>query len=172
MRSKTELSGRQPYRRVDAPAHGHAYAGKAGHAFIPADQRLDGPGGPGDSGGPSDPSVPVDPVGSGGTGSPSRPSGPGGPGNPADSRDTDAASASSSPGAPSHPSSPGTSDETRLTQQQLAFGYTSEELTVILRPMAEDAKEPVGSMGDDTALAVLSSQPGPSTTTSNSASPR
>ena len=60
-----------------------------------------------------------------------------------------------------YPSSPGTSDETRLTQQQLAFGYTSEELTVILRPMAEDGKEPVGSMGDDTALAVLSYQPRP-----------
>ncbi|MFS8666049.1 MAG: glutamate synthase large subunit, partial [Limnochordales bacterium] len=51
--------------------------------------------------------------------------------------------------------------EEELTQQQLAFGYTSEEITVILRPMAEDGKEPGGSMGDDTALAVLSYQPRP-----------
>src|SRR5690606_40360579 len=41
------------------------------------------------------------------------------------------------------------------------FGYSSEELVVILRPMAVDGKEPTGSMGDDTALAVLSSQPRP-----------
>ena len=157
---KAELSGRQPYGEWTR-RHMVTLTRESWSRFHPRDQRLDGPGGPGDSGGPSDPSVPVDPVGSGGTGSPSRPSGPGGPGNPAGSRDTDAAGASSSPGAPSHPSSPGTSDETRLTQQQLAFGYTSEELTVILRPMAEDAKEPVGSMGDDTALAVLSSQPRP-----------
>ena len=51
--------------------------------------------------------------------------------------------------------------EAELTQQQLAFGYTSEELIVMLRPMAEDGKEPGGSMGDDTALAVLSYQPRP-----------
>src|SRR5690606_36713238 len=41
------------------------------------------------------------------------------------------------------------------------FGYSSEEITVILRPMAVDGKEPTGSMGDDTPLAVLSSQPRP-----------
>lgn len=52
-------------------------------------------------------------------------------------------------------------DEEHLTRRQLAFGYSSEELVVILRPMAVDGKEPTGSMGDDTALAVLSSQPRP-----------
>ncbi|OUN01731.1 MAG: hypothetical protein BAA04_12815 [Firmicutes bacterium ZCTH02-B6] len=52
-------------------------------------------------------------------------------------------------------------DQVQLTQRQLAFGYTSEELIVIMRPMAEDGKEPGGSMGDDTALAVLSYQPRP-----------
>ena len=52
-------------------------------------------------------------------------------------------------------------DEAQLTQQQLAFGYTSEEIIVTLRPMAEDGKEPNGSMGDDTALAVLSYHPRP-----------
>ncbi len=36
------------------------------------------------------------------------------------------------------------------------FGYTSEEVTVILRPMAENGKEPDGSMGDDTPHAVFS----------------
>lgn len=45
--------------------------------------------------------------------------------------------------------------EALLTKQQ-AFGYTSEELKVILSPMASLAKEPVGSMGADTPLAVLS----------------
>ena len=39
---------------------------------------------------------------------------------------------------------------------QHAFGYTHEELQFILEPMASDGKEPVGSMGDDTPLAVLS----------------
>jgi glutamate synthase domain-containing protein 2/glutamate synthase domain-containing protein 1/glutamate synthase domain-containing protein 3 len=36
------------------------------------------------------------------------------------------------------------------------FGYTAEEIEVIVRPMAEEGKEAVGSMGDDTPLAVLS----------------
>ncbi|MCM8813259.1 MAG: glutamate synthase large subunit [Candidatus Omnitrophica bacterium] len=40
-----------------------------------------------------------------------------------------------------------------------AFGYTREDLKVILKPMAEQAQEPTGSMGNDTPLAVLSSQP-------------
>jgi glutamate synthase (NADPH/NADH) large chain len=44
------------------------------------------------------------------------------------------------------------------TQQQL-FGYTEEELRVIIAPMACAGAEPVGSMGDDTPLAVLSSRP-------------
>ena len=43
------------------------------------------------------------------------------------------------------------------TRQQL-FGITSEELKVILGPMAQLGKEPVGSMGSDTPLAVLSDQ--------------
>ena len=43
-----------------------------------------------------------------------------------------------------------------LLTAQAAFGYTHEESIVMLRPMAEDGKEPTGSMGDDTAPAVLS----------------
>ena len=43
-----------------------------------------------------------------------------------------------------------------LRRRQMAAGYTIEDLEVILHPMVEDGKEPVGSMGDDTPLAVLS----------------
>ena len=39
---------------------------------------------------------------------------------------------------------------------QHCFGYSLEDLELILHPMAEDAKEATGSMGDDTPLAVLS----------------
>ncbi len=42
-----------------------------------------------------------------------------------------------------------------LRQYQRVFGYTSEELELILRPMAEDGKEAIGSMGDDTPLAAF-----------------
>ncbi|MDX2196522.1 MAG: glutamate synthase large subunit [Cytophagales bacterium] len=45
-----------------------------------------------------------------------------------------------------------------LLKKQLAFGYTSEDLKMIIAPMAEDGKEPVGSMGNDTPLAILSDQ--------------
>jgi glutamate synthase (ferredoxin) len=40
-----------------------------------------------------------------------------------------------------------------------AFGYTHDELQLILGPMYKDAAEPLGSMGDDTPLAVLSTRP-------------
>ncbi|PQA85563.1 glutamate synthase large subunit [Hyphococcus luteus] len=43
-----------------------------------------------------------------------------------------------------------------LLRRQGAAGYDLEELELILRPMAEDAKETIGSMGDDTPIAVLS----------------
>ncbi|MEW5956560.1 MAG: glutamate synthase-related protein, partial [Chloroflexota bacterium] len=48
-----------------------------------------------------------------------------------------------------------------LARLQTAFGYTHEEITVILRPMAGEGKEPTGSMGDDTPPAVLSFKPRP-----------
>jgi glutamate synthase (NADPH/NADH) large chain/glutamate synthase (ferredoxin) len=41
-------------------------------------------------------------------------------------------------------------------RQQISFGYTSEEIDLVLKPMFERATESVGSMGDDTPLAVLS----------------
>lgn len=42
---------------------------------------------------------------------------------------------------------------------QKAFGYTTEDLDQIIAPMALEGKEPIGSMGSDTPLAVLSDQP-------------
>ncbi|WP_439595802.1 glutamate synthase large subunit [Falsiroseomonas sp.] len=45
-----------------------------------------------------------------------------------------------------------------LRRRQLAVGYTLEELETILHPMVEEAAEAIGSMGDDTPIAVLSSQ--------------
>ncbi len=45
-----------------------------------------------------------------------------------------------------------------LRRRQLSVGYTLEELETILHPMVEEASEAVGSMGDDTPIAVLSSQ--------------
>jgi glutamate synthase (ferredoxin) len=61
------------------------------------------------------------------------------------------------------PSEPATPEEAGAAAQsadllplQMAFGYTSEEMNVILKPMASTGHEPVGSMGDDTPAAVLS----------------
>ncbi|HEU4573745.1 MAG TPA: glutamate synthase large subunit, partial [Chitinophagaceae bacterium] len=50
------------------------------------------------------------------------------------------------------------SDESVLKYQK-AFGYSSEDIDAIIKPMALDGKEPVGSMGTDIPLAVLSDQP-------------
>jgi glutamate synthase (ferredoxin) len=49
-------------------------------------------------------------------------------------------------------------DRSSLTQRQQAFGYTYEDQRVVLGPMALDGIQPLGSMGTDTPLAVLSSQ--------------
>ena len=46
-----------------------------------------------------------------------------------------------------------------LFERQLAFGYTIEDLRILLSPMASNGKEPDGSMGTDTPLAVLSERP-------------
>ena len=50
-------------------------------------------------------------------------------------------------------------EHTDLLQRQQAFGYTYEDQRVILGPMARDGVQPLGSMGTDTPLAVLSEQP-------------
>src|SRR5256886_5505222 len=56
------------------------------------------------------------------------------------------------------PAPPAPSDVSLLDRQQ-AFGYTQEDLRVILAPMAQNGEEAVGSMGNDTALPVLSNRP-------------
>ncbi len=50
-------------------------------------------------------------------------------------------------------------DNDTLIQRQQSFGYTHEDLKLIIAPMARDGKEPIGSMGTDTPLAVLSDKP-------------
>jgi len=56
------------------------------------------------------------------------------------------------------PAPPAPSEVSLLDRQQ-AFGYTQEDLRVILAPMAQNGEEAVGSMGNDTALPVLSNRP-------------
>ena len=46
-----------------------------------------------------------------------------------------------------------------VTRRQQTFGYTEEELRVLLTPMARNGAEPIGSMGTDTPIAVLSGRP-------------
>jgi glutamate synthase (ferredoxin) len=50
-------------------------------------------------------------------------------------------------------------DAAPLLRRQQAFGYTSEDLKILLTPMAKDGNEAIGSMGNDAALAVLSDRP-------------
>ncbi|MFO1451299.1 MAG: glutamate synthase large subunit [Opitutaceae bacterium] len=52
-----------------------------------------------------------------------------------------------------------TPDHETLLQRQTAFGYTHEDERIILTPMARDGVEAIGSMGNDSALAVLSNKP-------------
>jgi glutamate synthase (NADPH) large chain len=49
-------------------------------------------------------------------------------------------------------------DAETLLKRQLAFGFTTEDIKTILMPMANSGKEALGSMGNDTPLAVLSQQ--------------
>jgi glutamate synthase (ferredoxin) len=51
------------------------------------------------------------------------------------------------------------SDLDNIVERQRAFGYTDEDLRVLLAPMAANAEEAVGSMGTDTPLACLSDKP-------------
>ncbi len=54
---------------------------------------------------------------------------------------------------PAHP------DHDTVTTKQFAFGYTQEDLNLIIEPMARTAVEPIGSMGNDSPLATLSDKP-------------
>ena len=51
------------------------------------------------------------------------------------------------------------SDHETILQRQQAFGYTFEDVRFIVGPMARDGMQPLGSMGTDTPLAVLSNHP-------------
>ncbi len=46
-----------------------------------------------------------------------------------------------------------------VTRRQQIFGYTEEELRIILAPMAQSGQEPLGAMGSDTPVAALSDRP-------------
>jgi hypothetical protein len=52
-----------------------------------------------------------------------------------------------------------TTTEEPLVLRQQAFGYTSEDIRLVISPMAERGEEALGSMGSDTPLACLSDQP-------------
>lgn len=47
----------------------------------------------------------------------------------------------------------------QVFKYQKAFGYSTEDLETLIAPMALEGKEPIGSMGSDTPLAILSDQP-------------
>ncbi|MCX8530708.1 MAG: glutamate synthase subunit alpha, partial [Rhodoluna sp.] len=46
-----------------------------------------------------------------------------------------------------------------VNRRQRTFGYTEEELRIMLAPMAKNAQEPIGAMGSDTPIAALSERP-------------
>ena len=50
-------------------------------------------------------------------------------------------------------------NEEPLENRKVLFGYTQEDIKTIILPMANHAKEPIGSMGSDTPLALLSERP-------------
>src|SRR6185437_11406823 len=52
-------------------------------------------------------------------------------------------------------------DPTTIIPRQRAFGYTDEDIRMLMTPMAVKGEEPVGSMGTDTPLACLSDRPQP-----------
>ena len=57
------------------------------------------------------------------------------------------------------PPANGSAESLPLKTRQLVFGYSMEDLRLILAPMAREGQEPIGSMGDDIPPAVLSSRP-------------
>ena len=54
---------------------------------------------------------------------------------------------------------PPTPSDVPLLDRQQAFGYSQEDVRIILTPMARNGEEPIGSMGNDAALPVLSDRP-------------
>ena len=57
------------------------------------------------------------------------------------------------------PGAPELQEQEPLRRREQAFGYSEEDLNLILAPMAQTGQEPVGSMGNDGALPVLSDRP-------------
>ena len=57
------------------------------------------------------------------------------------------------------PKAPKTVESERVLERQLAFGYTYEDLRMLLGPTATSGVQPIASMGNDTPLAVLSDKP-------------
>jgi glutamate synthase (ferredoxin) len=55
----------------------------------------------------------------------------------------------------------GANEDIDLLRIQKVFGYGEEDVERVLEPMAKEGKEPIGSMGDDTPIAVLSDKPQP-----------
>ena len=49
-------------------------------------------------------------------------------------------------------------DDERLLHKQMVFGFTKEDVRTVLQPIGEAGEEPLGSMGQDTPLAILSDQ--------------
>ncbi len=60
---------------------------------------------------------------------------------------------------PTPPSASIMEEKIPLPQRQQAFGYTLEDLKILIQPMVNNGQEPVGSMGNDAPLAVLSNRP-------------
>ncbi len=54
---------------------------------------------------------------------------------------------------------PPVQERASLLERQRVFGYTLEDLAILMAPMAQNGKEPIGSMGNDAPLAVLSDRP-------------
>ncbi|MBS0542077.1 MAG: glutamate synthase subunit alpha, partial [Proteobacteria bacterium] len=60
---------------------------------------------------------------------------------------------------PEAPPAAASNDPSTLLDRQQAFGYTQEDVQFFLEPMAENPDDPIGSMGTDTPIAVLSKKP-------------
>ena len=60
---------------------------------------------------------------------------------------------------PDAPSPVPSNDPSTLLDRQQAFGYTQEDIKFFLEPMASEPDDPIGSMGTDTPIAVLSKKP-------------
>ncbi|HEU4412269.1 MAG TPA: glutamate synthase large subunit [Polyangiaceae bacterium] len=86
-------------------------------------------------------------------GAPAAPAPAGSPSTPAAPAPAGAAGAPAAPAA----RTPAAGDE--LLSRLRLFGYTHEDVTLVLAPMAQGGEEPVGSMGADVALAALSEKP-------------